>query len=172
MRDLIGPLQSTAIRDLLQSLLVAETLKPSDPLWILSGWISDIPVIDNSARQFSAIDPDWPVGEVCFSHVFSTLLARGGRIVLILRDDDQNHRFLGKLQKLKEMYKKSLLWNLSEHAHEKGIVGHDFDISGSMNFTFRGIEVNGEHLIYRTDPDAISGRRIILQNQWRELLDD
>ncbi len=172
MRDLTGPLQTVGIRDLLQSLFIAEALEPSNPLWILSGWISDISIVDNSSRQFSGVDPDWPVGMVSFSQVFRTLLSRGGRIALVLRDVDHNQRFVARIARLKSEYPKQLLWYLGEYEHEKGIVGHDFEVTGSMNFTHNGVEVNGEHLIYRTDPAVVSGRRLTLQDQWGELFDE
>jgi len=168
MRDLTGPLQSNAISDLMQSVFVAEVLAPSDPLWILSGWISDIPIIKNDAREFSVIDPDWPTGNVLISQVFKTLLSRGGRIALILRNVEQNQRFVARISAIKREYPNQIWWFLGEHEHSKGIVGKNFDLSGSMNLTRHGININGEHLIYRTDPEVIAARRISLTNQWQE----
>jgi len=171
MRDLTGPLQATAISDLIQSIFVAESLAPSDPLWILSGWISEIPVINNGAREFSVIDPDWPTGGVNLSQAFRTIVSRGGRIALVLRDVEQNQRFVTRLRPLIREFPKQIWWTLGEHEHAKGVVGHDFDLSGSMNFTHRGITVNGEHLIYRTASETIAGRRIELASQWQDAFD-
>lgn len=171
MRDLTGPLQATAISDLMQSLFVAESLAPSDPLWILSGWISDIPVINNGVREFSVIDPDWPTGTVNLTQAFRTIVSKGGRIALVLRDVVQNQRFVDGLIPLKREFGNRIWWALGEHEHAKGIVGRAFDLSGSMNFTNRGITISGEHLIYRTASETIAGRRLELANQWRDAFD-
>lgn len=171
MRDLTGPLQATAIADLLQSIFVAEALSPSDPLWILSGWISDIPVIENGAREFGAIDPDWPTGKVRLSQVLRTILSKGGRSAFVLRDVDQNRRFLERLAPLRREFPNQLWSTLGEYEHQKGIVGRNFDLAGSMNFTHLGTTVNGEHLIYRTAPEVVSARRLELANQWQDAFD-
>ncbi|MBO6947186.1 MAG: hypothetical protein JJ855_04320 [Rhodospirillales bacterium] len=171
MRDLTGPLQADAIADVLQSLFVMEALYPSDPIWILSGWISDIPVIENGAREFGAIDPDWPTGKVRFSHVLKTILSRAGRIALVLRDVEHNERFLDHLAPLKREFPRQLWWVLGEYEHQKGIIGRNFDLAGSMNFTHHGTTVNGEHLILRTAPEIVAARRLELANQWHEAFD-
>jgi hypothetical protein len=171
MRDLRGPLQAGAIRDLIQSLFVAEVLKPSKPLWILSAWIADIPVIMNHSRQFSGIDPDWPTGAVHLSKVFRTILTRGGRISLVLRDVVNNQRFVDELYPLKKEFESQLSWFLGEHEHEKCIVGEDFVLSGSMNFTRRGITTNGEHIVFRTALGDAATSRIALRQLWPKLAD-
>jgi hypothetical protein len=171
VRDLTGPLQAKAISDLLQSIFVAEALCPSSPLWILSGWISDIPVIENGTREFGAIDPDWPTGKVGLTRVFRTILSKGGRVALVLRDVDQNNRFVERLSPLKREFSDQLWWTLGEHEHQKGIIGQDFDLAGSMNFTYRGTMVNGEHLIYRTAPEVVGARRLALADQWQGAFD-
>ena len=42
---------------LLSSLAVAELMSPSPELWIVSPWISDIPIVDDTAGRFRAINP-------------------------------------------------------------------------------------------------------------------
>ncbi len=55
-RDLHGPAQSRAVRDLFQSLFAAELINPSPKLWLFFAWISDVEILDNSARQFAALE--------------------------------------------------------------------------------------------------------------------
>jgi len=62
--DLHGPAQSRAVRDLLQGLFAAELIHPSAKLWLFFAWITDIELLDNSARQFSALAPDWPATQI------------------------------------------------------------------------------------------------------------
>ena len=63
-RDLHGPGQARAVRDLFQSLFSAELIHPSQTLWFFFAWISDVEILDNSARQFSALEPDWPAAQI------------------------------------------------------------------------------------------------------------
>ena len=170
MRDLTGPSERKSIRQLLQGIFAAEAYSPSRPLWILSAWISDIPVIDNSARNFSAIDSAWPVGSVVLSQVLATQLRNGGRVNVVMRDVKHNSNFVDRLKDLKEKYPESVRWCLADDFHEKGIVAWDFTLEGSMNFTFNGIEVNDEHLIFRTDQQTVSERRVVLEARWSTML--
>jgi hypothetical protein len=96
-RDLHGPAQSRAIRDLLQTLFAAELISPSAKLWLFFAWISDLEILDNSARQFAALEPDWPAAPIRLSQVLSSLLSRGSAIRLIIREDGHNDYFIARL---------------------------------------------------------------------------
>jgi len=169
-RDLFGPGQGTAIRDLLQSLFAAELLFPSRRLWLLFGWISDIAILDNRARQFSALQPDWPSSEIRLSSVLKTLLDRGGDIVLVLRDVKHNCEFADRLTAFQQQHPNHLRIHLAPDLHDKGILGDDFLLSGSMNLTFNGITVNDEHLTLRTDRASVEEWRMTLEQKWKDLL--
>lgn len=170
VRDLFGPGQGTAIRDLLQSLFAAELLSPSRRLWLLFGWISDIALIDNRARQFSALQPDWPASEIRLSSILNALLDKGGSIVLVLREVKHNLEFVDRIAPLQAQYPDRLRLHLAPDVHDKGILGDDFLVSGSMNLTFNGITVNDEHLSLRTDPASIEEWRMTLEQKWKEIL--
>lgn len=170
MRDLTGPSQTRAIRDLLQGIFALEALNPSARLWLVSGWVSNIGVIDNRARQFVSIDPNWPSTMIPLSSVFKTILERGGSIAMVLRDDPHNYQFVERVRPLISAFSARFKIHLSPDFHEKGLVGDDFALSGSMNFTHRGLEVNDEHIIYRTDPSIVSERLLTLQTLWGEKL--
>jgi hypothetical protein len=171
MRDLTGPTQGRAIRDLLQSLFVAETLAPSRPLWILSGWISDIAVVYNRAGGFRDVDPGWQLAPVPLSAVLRTIVTRGGSVAAVLRDVDHNRRFLERPRAIQRSHPDGMRTALAPDFHEKGIVGADYDLSGSMNFTYRGVEVNDEHLVFRTERAIVAARRLTLDAHWRGRLD-
>jgi phosphatidylserine/phosphatidylglycerophosphate/cardiolipin synthase-like enzyme len=44
--------------------------------------------------------------------------------------------------------------------HEKGLVGDDFYIAGSMNFTYRGVTLNQEMVTVFTAPDSVAMARL------------
>src|SRR5687768_1688781 len=144
MRDLNGPAQTRSIRDLLQSIFALEATIPSQPLWLLSAWITDAPVIDNGARQFAALDPEWSTGPVTLSSVIKTALERGGRINIITRPDPINEPFAETVRRMMPRHEGRLGLLLERDFHDKGLLGDDFEIAGSMNFTRKGIETNAE----------------------------
>jgi len=170
MRDLTGPVQARAIRDLLQSLFALEALQPSNPLWLLSAWITDAPILDNGARQYAAVDSEWGAGPVMLSTVLRTILERGGRINVITRPDSINEPFVESMRRLQKSHGERLALALEDDFHDKGLLGDYFELAGSMNFTRKGIETNEEHLIFRTDPHVIAERRLVLNDRWKSKL--
>lgn len=169
-RDLHGPAQSQAVRDLLQGLMVAELMNPSPKLWFFFAWISDVELIDNSGRQFAALEPDWPAAPIRLSVVLRALLKRGVAIRLIIREDGHNDYFVARLQALKRQFGDLLKWTIEKHFHAKGLLGADYFLSGSMNLTYNGISVNGEHLVLRTDPASIAEQAVLLETQWEGIV--
>lgn len=171
MRDLTGPTQSRAIRDLLQSLFVLETVRPSKPLWLLSAWITDAPMLHNGARQFAAIDPEWGAGPVTLVRVLRTVLDRGGQINIITRRHEWNEPFIEQLRRFRRDFPVRFAVLAEEDFHDKGLLGDDYELAGSMNFTRKGIETNAEHLIFRTDPRIVAERHLELNARWKSRLD-
>jgi len=169
-RDLHGPTQSRGVRDLFQSLFIAELLSPSPKLWFFFAWISDIEVIDNSARQFASIQPDWPSAPIRLSELLRALLSRGQQVRLIIREHGHNEYFIAKLQTLKGIFGDQVRWTIEKDFHAKGLLGADYFLSGSMNLTLNGISINGEHLVLRTDPASVAEQTIELESRWEGLL--
>lgn len=165
-RDLHGPAQSRAVRDLFQNLFIAELIHPSPKLWLFFAWISDVEIIDNSAREFAALEPDWPATPICLSQVLRALLSRGVEIRLVIRADGHNDYFIARLQTLKARYGDQIKWTVEKSFHAKGLLGADYFLSGSMNLTLKGISINGEHLVLRTDPAAVAEQSIELESRW------
>jgi len=168
-RDLFGPGQSGAIPSLLQSLFIAELLRPSEHIWLAFGWISDIKILDNRARQFSAIKPDWPAKDILLSAVIKELIVRGSRVSLVLREDEHNQKFINKLNSVCADVLASpeqLRVHTDPGVHLKGIVSDEFLLRGSMNLTYNGITVNGENLTLTTDKALCAQWRQQLEQQW------
>ncbi len=170
VRDLHGPAQARGVRDVFQSIFASELISPSPKLWLFFAWISDVEVLDNSARRFAALQPDWPSGPIRLSQVLGALLARGVLLRLVIREHGHNEYFLARLRFLKERYGDQLKWLVEKDFHAKGLLGADYFLSGSMNLTLNGISVNGEHLVLRTDPAAIAEQAEQLELQWEGLL--
>ncbi len=165
-RDFTGPWQSRAILDTMQGLFLSELMRPSKELWLLSAWVSDIEVVDNSARSFGALRPDWPAAPLRLTEVLRAILKRGVRVAVVLRDEDHNQTLLRIFREMQLDAEGRLGLAVSPLAHEKTIVGDDYILGGSMNFTQNGLTVNEEHVLLRVDRAAAAARRVSLQERW------
>lgn len=166
-RDIYAMRSALVPFELLQSLFVAELIRPSARLWISSPWISDIELIDNTARQFASLNPGWPARRIRLSEVLTALIERGAAIVIIVNDDPHSDEFINRIAPLGGLYPGHVILIRQAQLHEKGILGDHFTLNGSMNLTYNGVFINEEYLIYRCDPAVIAERRVVLEGRWR-----
>ncbi len=145
------------VRELLQGIFCGELINPSKEIWLVSPWISDVAVIDNSAGGFVGLDPSWGVRPITLSEVFSRLLELGSAVNIVTRPVRHNESFLSRLKNLTGPSQASnLTVRTLEDLHEKGLLGDDFHLSGSMNLTYSGIEINGEYVALETDSARVA----------------
>ena len=155
---------SRQIPDLLQTIFVSEMIVPSPCLWIVSPWISDIPIINNTANSFQQLEPSWGRGLIRFSQVLKTLANLGTTIHVATRSDTHNLNFTDRLRE--DFKTDKIEIHIVDKLHEKGIVGDSFYLGGSMNFTHNGITINEEAVIYDTNQQVIAERRLIFKDRW------
>lgn len=158
--------QTRLVNDLLQTLLVTELLDPSSELLVLSPWISDIVIIDNSAGQFKSILPGMPARPIRFTEVLVELARRGSRVRIIMRDDDKNTAVRTRIRDLQAAGSHPEIL-IRHNFHDKGLLSDRFHVHGSMNFTFYGQAVNEEGVTVTSDPDAIARARLDYQGRLR-----
>jgi len=165
-RDFTAPWQARAIQEALQSLLAAELASPSTELWLLSGWVSDLDLLDNSARAFAGLRPDWPASGIALSRVLADVATKGARVCVVVRDVEHNRPFVRRLRDLQASASGRLGLVVSPNAHEKTLVGDDYVLGGSMNLTLSGTTRSDEHMLLRVDRGAAASRRIDLGRRW------
>lgn len=90
---------------------------------------------------------------------------------VITRPDSINEPFIATMRSLRTQFPQSLGLLVEPDFHDKGLVGDDYELAGSMNFTRKGIETNSEHLIFRTDAEVVAERRLDLTARWQTKLD-
>ena len=162
---------------LLQTIFISEIIRPGSSLWLVSPWISDIPVIDNRTGGFLHLEPRWPLGPVPLSEVLATALRRGTRLHIITRpprssfapNDPGNHneRFLNELtQRIPEDALLCIRKEEEQNLHIKGLLGDRFFLSGSMNFTFNGITLNEEFVRFTTNQEEVAQARLAFRQAW------
>jgi len=160
-----GPSQQ--VSDVMQAVFVAELLAPSPSLWLVSPWVSDIPVVDNRGGEFGALLPGESCRQLTLSDLLLALAERGTRVFVVSRDHPSN-RFV--LQRLGEAHKAGAPINVQtrERIHDKGLLTSRFYLEGSMNFTFSGRELNEEGLTVNGAPDAIARMYVDFEGRFLE----
>ncbi len=150
------------IRELLQVIIVSELLDPSEEIWIVSPWVSDIVLLDNRSGNYDSINPDWRAKEIRLSDIAVHLLSQGARIMIVTRGDDHNRTFRSKLEEkaLEQGVDKHLEFFIKDELHIKGLLLKEGVLLGSMNITYNGLEINDEYVEYDIDRENIATSRL------------
>ena len=156
------------LADALQCVFVSEVLVPSTPLWIVTPWISDVPIIDNRAGLFAGLIPALPQRWLRLGEILEQQLIRGGSLVIACRPDDHNRSFTDQIQRRSREIgrEQRLRVSMSAELHEKGILSGSLALGGSMNLTYNGLR-RLEEVIHLTDEgDAVARARAAYQDRW------
>lgn len=125
------------LQDLLQTIFVAELLAPSRELWLVSPWITNIAVIDDSAGRFRVLNESGR-SRLHLVDILVRLQQDGTRVVVVTRPRESG-AFLFALQNASNQVPSDRLEVIErETLHAKGLVGDDYCVWGSMNFTWSG----------------------------------
>jgi hypothetical protein len=162
LRTRVSPQQ---VVDLLQTLFAGEMVAPSRCMWIVSPWVSDVPILDNRAGGFETFEGDWPRTRVRLSALLSHLLRRGTQVVVATRHAPHNVEFLERLRRMSADDGR-LIVHQTQALHEKGILADRFYLSGSMNLTHSGLSYNEEVLHLFTDAATIALTRQAFISRW------
>ncbi|WP_413769858.1 phospholipase D-like domain-containing protein DpdK, partial [Vibrio vulnificus] len=82
------------ILDVLSSLFVTEVIQPSETLWLVSPWVTDLELLDNRTGNFDYLEPAWGQRMVQITELLTRMMANGGRLNLVTNFDTHNDRFL------------------------------------------------------------------------------
>lgn len=154
---------STEAARLLANLFAAELVSPSECIWLVSPWISNIPILDN---EIGAYDPlsRWGPRHVRLAEVLATLASSGSSVVIATTADPHNNEFLAHLSsraaELGVGSKVRIARDPTNLLHEKAITGDDYTVVGSMNITWYGISLREEYLELRTEEDFVARARL------------
>jgi len=165
-----------ALSDLLQHLMVAELTAPGRRFVVVSPWITDVPVIDNRSGRFSSLDPRWGASLVRISAVLRTMLLAGTDVYLACRPGKAEDRFIERLSDLAVGDGSRSNLHIARHQdmfaanrrHEKALIADDWAMSGSMNLTYAGVELNGELVRVTSTPEDVAELAAELMGLFRE----
>jgi phosphatidylserine/phosphatidylglycerophosphate/cardiolipin synthase-like enzyme len=152
-------------RELLQLVFASELVAPSRCVWLVSPWIRDVPVLDNTTGGFVSLCPEFPRGEVRLSSVLKELMRRGTQIVVATRPEQGNRQIVDALA---DSTDRLHLLRVSERPelHAKGIVGDRYALTGSMNLTYNGLEHLTEMLLFQVDRGRVEELRILFRDEY------
>lgn len=160
------PRNGVAISDVLSAVLVSELVAPSQELWLVTGWVSDIPVIENPSGEFSDIAEDIDTSALTLSDALAYLTRQGTHVSVAVREDRHNEAFLDTLRRRCEPARLSVY--SSPDLHEKVLCGDDWLLKGSMNFTWNGLNLHEESIELVVDPTEAAKSRLEFGVRWRE----
>jgi hypothetical protein len=151
------------IRELLQMMFLGELLAPGgERAWLVSPWISNIALFDNRAGGFGSVNPEWGNREIRLIEVVTNVMARGTPMGIATSLDEHNDPLIdaltstategGIVDKLHIVRR--------QHLHIKGVLLKRGLLTGSMNLTYNGLELNDEMVVYDTSSKTIAEARI------------
>lgn len=142
------------VRELIQGIFVAELLSPSETLWIVSPWISDIPVINDHAGRFRFLHTSGQT-TVRLTQVIEELAKKGTRINVVTRSDPTNEAFLHSVRSwVSDREIIDVTVRIVDTVHAKGLAGDQYSLSGSMNLTWYGTQKWDELVHFRSGAGA------------------
>lgn len=146
----------------LGSLFALELFAPSRELYLVSPWLSDVPLLNNAFGQFRPLLPEQEMAQVRLSTLLNTLAQRGTQVCLLTRPDEQSQPFLRRLQT-------AVQCKCLPTLHEKLLVTNHFYWRGSMNFTYAGVHQNDEHSELSTEPTQIAQALLEARQRWESV---
>lgn len=147
----------------LESLFALELLAPGPDLYLISPWISDVPLLSNRHGQWRAILSDDGVDMIRLSDALRMLGEKGTRVRILCRPGQPyTDDFLRKLSP-------DIVYRFGDLLHEKGLIGRHFYLRGSMNFTHSGIHINDESVELTTDSAEVALALIEAQARWEDV---
>ncbi|WHY58649.1 phospholipase D-like domain-containing protein DpdK [Peribacillus simplex] len=152
---------SVTLIDCLASIFSLEAVLPSKEIYLISPFLSNSPLIRNRLGQYSDLFPMIEGKIIYLSDILNTLSWKGSKIRIICDPNRvETKRFISQLN---EVEIKKLNNN-----HEKGLMTSHIYLHGSMNFTFSGININGENIRITSDRSEVNQALLAARTRWEE----
>ena len=135
----------------------------------MSPWITDIDVIDPTSGSFRAINPDRDGVFARLTSVLARLQELGTDVTVVTKPKDSSS-FLRMLRSKSPPQpigsSRGLQIVEREELHAKGLLGDDYCLSGSMNFSYSGMNKWDEALTFHTKKDEIAKLKLDFENEY------
>lgn len=154
---------SQEVGDLLCDMFALELVLPSRCIWVVSPWISDVPLLDNSAGGYPGLTR-FGRRRIRLVELLCALAARGTEIVIGTTTDEHNNTFRSRLEAMSRDLavtdKVRVSVDSSGWLHTKSITTDSCVLVGSMNITHNGIHLREEHVELRADVAFVAQARM------------
>jgi hypothetical protein len=147
-----APGSSVQLVGCLASLFTLELLNPGKELYLISPWLSQVTLIDNRFGQFRALISETGKSALDLGDILTLIAARGTQVRILYRRaaNVTTGQFVESVQGIKNIECRPYL-----DLHEKGLVTSRFYLRGSMNFTYAGVNINGESVELTNDESMV-----------------
>lgn len=150
---------------IIRTALLAQLAAPAGTLWLVSGWISDVVLVDNSDGAYDYLLGDSAPTQCRLADLLLMIAEAGCTVHVVTRPDQANQNFLDRLGARAEDTP-SLHITPDPKVHEKTLCGPDWIITGSMNFTRNGLTNNKEQIRYGTDMAQVAQAHKDFEDEW------
>lgn len=154
---------SSEVLEMLAALFSAELAAPGRCLWLVSPWVSDVEVLDNSAGTYSALSR-FGHRPIRLTEVLVTLASAGTYVVVATTPDSHNDLFLHRLELLKLDLRVAdridVVVDKTGKLHTKALTGDGYTVAGSMNITYTGINLREEQVELHTEDSYVAQARM------------
>jgi hypothetical protein len=155
-----------AVFEIVEAAFAAELLAPSTRFWLVSPWLSDVPVLDNSSGGYTTLCPDFARSRVPVSHVLAEFVVRGADVYVVTRPDEGGSVVRALRSIAGEPATTRFHHVVKPDLHVKVILSDAMALRGSMNLTFSGTEFLDELESFTMDPKEIADIRVELETTY------
>ncbi|MFC4034624.1 phospholipase D-like domain-containing protein DpdK [Streptomyces polygonati] len=152
------------VDSVLAAAMLAALIAPDNHLWLVSPWITDVQVLDNSDGAYDSLFGGTPPQSYRLSETLNRIAANGTRVHVVTRAVPHNDDFLRRLHRTSSDIEIHIDEDLN--IHEKTLCAGEWIIDGSMNFTIRGMAKNDESVTYKVGGVAAAQARLDLSARW------
>jgi phosphatidylserine/phosphatidylglycerophosphate/cardiolipin synthase-like enzyme len=121
--------------------------------------------MDNRTGAFATLCAELPRSEVRLTRVLLALVQRGTRVIIATRPEEGNRQVRDILLEATDA-SDLVRFHENRELHAKGIVGDRYALTGSMNFTYNGIEYLTEMLLFQIERARVEELRILFAQQY------
>lgn len=150
---------------LIRTALLAQLSAPGGEVWLVSAWVSDVDLIDNTDGAFDYLLGEDPPLQCRLSELLLMLANSGTAVRVVTQGTPANAPFLERLT-LGRDESTDLEVFLDQVVHEKSLVGPGWMFEGSMNFTRNGLARNKEMINYSLDEPAAAQAIVDYRHEW------
>ena len=160
-----GPKLRLSADTILADALLSELVHPGPVLWVVSAWISNVEVLDNTQGAFDDLLGDGGIARYRLAEILARIAHAGGTVSVVTRPTPHNQFFVDQLW-ASAGTNTGLSVTFDPVEHEKTVCGRDWMLTGSMNFTVSGIGVNEEYVRYVVDDAEVAQARLDFEARW------